>query len=78
LNVKRKNKLKYHHIESPLEGESYLCLLNWAKEISSCFSLVWRNDFKFKRSADKITKKLRNVHKITYATYKTVVPERAT
>ena len=51
--------MKYYNIESSIENQGYISLLNWALDTSQCFSLVWRDDFEFGETAKVIESKLK-------------------
>lgn len=50
--------MKYHQIQSKLSKKEESKILDWATSNASAFSLVWRENFKFKKSAKHIEKKL--------------------
>jgi hypothetical protein len=50
--------MKYHQIQSKLSKKQKSKILDWATRNASTFSLVWRENFQFKKSAKDIEKKL--------------------
>jgi hypothetical protein len=51
--------MTYNQVNGLSSKKQYGKLLKWAVGNSTSFSLVWRNDFKFKQSAKEIKKKLK-------------------
>ncbi len=51
--------MKYHQFLSKLSKDQQCKILDWAINNASTFSLVWRDDFEFKKSAKKIERKLK-------------------
>lgn len=50
--------MKYHQIQSKISKKQESKILDWATRNAATFSLVWRENYKFKKTAKDIEKKL--------------------